>query len=57
MIERYDPILATKHATQNPRGKNVPPHHLRCDWYRDQSRCQLGEGHPGHHKYAEAQHD
>lgn len=51
--ERYDPKQAAYHARQGPREKSAPPHHLRCDWFRGDTRCQLADGHGEKHKYAE----
>lgn len=49
--ERHDPELANRHARQRPREKNASPHYVRCEWYRDESRCLLADGHAGEHKY------
>lgn len=51
--DRHDPALAALHARQRPREKGAAPHYLRCDWYRDERRCQLAEGHGGQHQYRE----
>lgn len=50
--ERCDPEFATKHARLFPRDKGAPPHYLRCDWFKEDARCRLGDGHAGAHVYA-----
>lgn len=44
--ERHlDPVGAAKYATVTSRSLNLPPHWVRCEYMRGDTRCRKGESH------------